>query len=137
MCLLYRMEPSEQALAQPHRNLETAMPRDELLATSAAASWLDSEPEHEQETVPLVRLEPHYTSRLAFRTRDVRRRFRRVRRPLRVRVARPREHRPRAHRAQSISRRGPPRDDDPEPSDLTVVPLERFRADVDRWLGAA
>jgi hypothetical protein len=83
--------------------------------------------------VPIERIRPHFLNRALFRTRGKRRalRFRPV-----LRVARPREHRPRAHRSRSSPRRGPPRGD-AEPSDLDVVPLERFRADVDAWLRGA
>jgi hypothetical protein len=54
--------------------------------------------------------------------------------PAREPAARPRERRPvRRARARSPGRQP----DDPSEPELVAVPLERFKRDVDRWLGAA
>ncbi len=118
-------------LGQLNRNLETAMPDDQLTAPAggvlAASSWGDEEPDAAAfEPVPVERIRAYFPNRVLFRTRGVRRAFRSVR----MRVVRPRPRERRARRA-----RAPARPDDPE-ADLAVVPLERFHRGVDRWLGA-
>jgi hypothetical protein len=70
----------------------------------------------------------------------VMRAFRRQRSPVvhvperRENVARPREHRARRVRSKTSARGDP--DPEPEPP-LEVLPLSRFRRDLDAWLGAA